>query len=161
MSKTITYELNDNVVKKLQDIVGGGGGIDISPLVVFKAGQKMVVDFSVGTYYFRTSDPCENNVYSNNITIYDEQTGDYSPYAVMLEENAGQNQLIASIGGYDYSQGYISVSNTVVIYEGDLSQLGGDTSTIASSLPTVEFTLDDDYVGMTVIEVSSDKSVTN
>ena len=24
MSKTITYELNDNVVKKLQDIVGGG-----------------------------------------------------------------------------------------------------------------------------------------
>jgi len=157
MSVEYKYILNDNVVSKLQTIVGG---TDISPLVLFKAGQKIVIDFSVGTYNFSSSDKYENSIAYNTLHINDEQTDDYSPYAVILEENEGQNQLIASIGGYDSSQGYISLSNTVVIYEGDLSGIY-NTETIASQLPTVEFTLADDYKGMTVIEVSSDYSVTN
>lgn len=156
MPTSYTITLNDNVVSKLQTIVGG---VDISPLVLFKANQKVVVDFSVGTYYFNETGAYLNNIAYNSISVDDEQTGSHSSYDLIISENSGQNQLIASIGGFD-GEAYISLSNEVVIYEGDVSQIS-DTSTIASQLPKVEFTLTNDYKGKVVIEVNPDYSITN
>lgn len=156
MPTSYTITLNDNVVSKLQAIVGG---TDIKPLVVFKASQKVVVDFSVGTYYFSEYGAYLNNIAYGSLSVDDEQTTTHSPYDLLISENEGQNQLVASLGGYSDGE-YVSLSNEVVIYEGDVSQIS-DTSTIASQLPKVEFTLANDYEGMTIIEVNPDYSITN
>ena len=62
--------------------------------------------------------------------------GQSNPF-IVVKKNGAENQLIASFGEMS---SYTSISNEVIIYEGDVSEME-DTSSILSQLPTVEFTL--------------------
>ena len=89
----------------------GGSGTDISPFIMVKANEKVVVDFSQYNYGYGTDG------YYNPLVDGYVSTDDYSAgqFGVFLTVNEEHTQLIATLV---YDWGYQHISNEVVIYEG-------------------------------------------
>ena len=160
----------DNLSQEVAETMEGGGtvgGVDISPVVVLKNGGKIKIDFSVGTYTIGNYASGQAN-YPMDIDYVDfianKSVSDYgfnfeSDSPLSVEIHAGINQLVAVICNGEYTQ----ISNEIVIYEGDVSGMN-DTSSIASQLPTVEFTISytkGKYHDMAFCTVRNGFSITN
>lgn len=108
-------------------------------LVSVAVGSKFVVDFSKASFtIYQGSVPSAENLFENGYDFEHgrEYVGQSNPF-IVVKKNGAENQLIASFGEMS---SYTSISNEVIIYEGDVSEME-DTSSILSQLPTVEFTL--------------------
>lgn len=120
----IKVNLDAKATDVVREIVGGGsGGIDIAPLVVFKAGEKFKVDFSKGSYLI-TYDLTDA---TSIIYEYVATGGSSANIQILIQANEGKTQLVASLAD---SYSYQSLSNEVVIYEGDLTEEPSSTSSI-------------------------------
>ena len=134
----------ENVSKEAaQNGVEGGvspTGTDISPLIMIKAGEKITVDFSQESIdindYGDTGAGVTMSEYSN---IWLRQ-GEYKTLMLSITKNEANTQLVAHIEDDQYQV----LSNEVVIYEGDVSEIY-NTESILAQLPTVEFTVPNSY----------------
>lgn len=125
---------------------GGSGGSGITE------NSKIIVDFS----QYSTSVNHEGIAWADHILYFysKNDSGFYSSEAAVsfvVEANEQETQLIAYWG---YSDSYTMLSNSVVIYEGDVSQIN---NTDELELPTVEFTIaDDTYNGCICLPYDSE-----
>lgn len=108
----------------------------IYPLMKIANGAKVKIDFSYESYNINSSemitgfDELEEDSYGDKICV-----GEDVPYGFYLQKNEAQTQITATLFfGYSYQE----ISQTIVIYEGDVSSID-NTSNILNSLPTVEF----------------------
>ena len=138
-----------------------GGGADFSPFVCFKAGAKIKVDFSVGSYKIDT----QIGDYPNTITDHyiEYNSGDPVEFypGILLVINEARTQILAlfqDTGGWNYQ----TLSNSVVIYNGPaLSNEISSTSDIDYAWPTVEFTIDNNAIGAIAFIPNSSYLITN
>ena len=139
----------DGISKEVEETMAGGGtgGLDITPFVLIKKGVDVKVDFSkcdLGIPYAASSIDNYNLVSDIAWSEYKEA----SLYLV-LSTNEGYNQLIAEIANYDGN--YQTITNKVVIYEGDLS--GKSYEDIKDTLPTVAFNFTDKFLAEDLVGV--------
>jgi len=116
----------------------------------FKEGSKVIVDFSQYNYVVSHHGGTNvtvvfelHNVNDGGIVEYDSMI----TAAMVVEANEAENQLVAYFvvdGAY-----YQVLSNSVVIYEGDTSNVY-NTSNL-QDLPTVEFTMASDADGLVAV----------
>lgn len=132
-----------------EDAYHGENGSDIAPLVAFKTGAKLKVDFSEGSFYIAYP---EGGTNATNILDQYIASSDFGgTFEILIQANEAKNQLVASLAN---SSTYQSVTNQVVIYEGDLTGEPSSTSEIDYAWPTVEFTINSDF-GTDLIIVAS------
>ena len=141
----------------------GGGNIDISPFVCFKAGVKITIDFKEGQYSFNN----QIGEYPNGLVAdeIDYVNGSGDPFkhdlGVILVINEARTQIVATLqdtGGWSYD----TLSDSIVIYNGPaLADTVNSTTDIDYAWPTVEFTVDDDINGIMIFRSYDGYSVTN
>ena len=137
---------------------GVEGGSDIAPLVAFKTGAKLKVDFSEGSYVIAYDGSGTN---ATTVTESYVIAGDFGgTFEILVQANEAKNQLVASLAN---SSTYQSVTNQVVIFEGDLTGEPSSTSEIDYAWPTVEFTINSDFGDdlVMVAKIQDEFSITN
>ena len=141
----------DNLSAQIEETMEGGGGGEssIAPYVIIKTGAKLKVDFSVGTYFIDDY----TWLFNNDKTAWDPWGMDLP--RIEITKNEGNTKLLAHF----YFGSYTEPTSDVIIYEGNVSGIN-NTSSIASELPVVEFTMPElDYSCVTLPH--EDYSVTN
>lgn len=148
-----------NNVTDWPENAGSGGGIDFSPLVAIEAGQKLVVDFSKGSYDIVYRNDYDEGTYVSN-NVYTSNDFEYGTLQIMVAANEDATQLVAYLTGY-YNN-YVALTDQIVIYNGAaLTGEPSSTDLIDYAWPTVEFTIDTQLKGKAILSINDGYSITN